>query len=260
MLLDLVCRRALHAGHEVVDLEDLDVRADLRLDLREVGVHVEHARVVVAEEAEAGPPGSARGGGRLDPAAQAVPGGIARQQRARDRVVRDPRARERARELRHAAGRAVREPLARGHRLVVEAARRLQVEDHDRRLGRLHRGQHLRRGRIGRGVDHDEVDAARGKQVAGLARALGRVDEACRDDLGAELCEARLDIALVAQEALMQALELRPVGRQADTEEPDPRALALSGDRRHGALLPDAGSRRLARRAAALARRVRARL
>ena len=69
-----------------------------------------------------------------------------------------------------------------------------------------------------------------GKQVAGLARALGGVDEARRDDLGAELCEARLDIALVAQEALVQALELRPVGRQADAEEPDPRALALSGE------------------------------
>ena len=59
----------------------------------------------------------------------AVPRRVAVEQRARDRAVGDARPRERAGELRHAAGRAVREPLARRHRLVVERARRLQVED-----------------------------------------------------------------------------------------------------------------------------------
>ena len=71
--------------------------------------------------------------------------------------------------------------------------------------------------------------------------------------------EALLDVALVAEQPLVQALELRPVGGQADAQQPDARARALRGSRRHGALLPGAGSLRLARRAAALARRVRAR-
>ena len=235
------------------------MRADLRRDLREVGVHVEHARVVVAEEAEARAAGAARRGGGLDPAAQLLPGRIAGQQRARDRVVRNTRARERARELGHAAGRAVREPLARGHRLVVEAARGLQVEDDDGHLRRLHCGQHLRGRRVRRRVEHDDVDAAGRQQVAGLARALRGVDEAGGDDLGAELGEARLDVALVAEQALVQALELRPVGGQADADQPDARAHALRRRRRHGAPLPGAGSLRLARRAAALASRVRAR-
>ncbi len=146
--------------------------------------------VVVPEEAEARALHAARRGGGLDPAAQAIPGRVAGQQRARDRVVRDPRAREGARQLGHAAGRAVREPLARRHRLVVETARGLQVEDHDRHLRGLHRGQHLRRGRVGRRVEHDDVDAARGQQVAGLARALGGVDETGRDDLRPELGES----------------------------------------------------------------------
>ena len=43
----------LDAGDEVVDLEHLDVCSGLRVHLREVGVHVEHPRVRVAEEADA---------------------------------------------------------------------------------------------------------------------------------------------------------------------------------------------------------------
>ena len=260
LALDVGSRGALDARHQIVDLEDLDVRADLRLDLREVGVHVEHAGVVVAEEAEARAPHAVRRGGGLDPAAQAIPGRIAREQRARDGVVRDACARERAGELRHAAGRAVREPLARRHRLVVEAARRLQVEDHDRHLRGLHRRQHLRGRRVGRRVEHDDVDAAGGEQVARLARALGGVDETGRDDIGAELGEPPLDVALVAEQPLVQALELRPVGGQADAQEPDARARALTPRRRHDALLPRRrAAARLARRAAALSMRVRAR-
>ena len=38
---------------ELVDLEHLDVRARLRVHLREVGVHVEHPRIRVPEEADA---------------------------------------------------------------------------------------------------------------------------------------------------------------------------------------------------------------
>ena len=43
----------LDALDEVVDLQHLDVGAGLRVHLREVGVHVEHARVGVTEEADA---------------------------------------------------------------------------------------------------------------------------------------------------------------------------------------------------------------
>ena len=74
--------------------------------------------------------------------------------------------------------------------LVVERAGRLQVEDHDRRLRRLHGGQHLRRGRVGRRVEQHQLDRPAASSVARLARALGRVDEAGRDDVGAELRRA----------------------------------------------------------------------
>ena len=127
--------------------------------------------------------------------------------------------------------------------LVVERARRLQVEDHDRRLRRLHRRQHLRRRGVGRGVEHDQLDAARRERLARLARGLRRVDEPGRDDVGAELGELRLEPALVALEPLAQPVELRPVRRQADPEDADPRL-------RHAASAAAASSRR--RRARAL--------
>ena len=84
-----------------------------------------------------------------------------------------------------------------------------------------------------------------------------RVDEAGRDDVGAERGEALLDLALIAEQPLVQAVELRPVGGQADAEEADARARARAAGA-HGA--PSGGATRLlARRAPALAMRVRAR-
>ena len=50
---DLRVGRLRHARAEVVDLEHLDVRADLRVHGGEVRVHVEHAGIGVAHEADA---------------------------------------------------------------------------------------------------------------------------------------------------------------------------------------------------------------
>ena len=94
------------------------------------------------------------GARRVEPLAQGAPRpGSPSRSVPVDRPVRESRAREGARDLRDAACRAVGEPLARGHRLVVERARRLEVEDDDRRVDRLHDGQHLGRRRIRRRVD-----------------------------------------------------------------------------------------------------------
>ena len=129
--------------------------------------------------------------GSVDPLADRVPRRIAVEQRAGDGRVRDPGAGERAGELGHAARRAVREPLARRHRLVVERPRRLQVEDHDRHLRRLHRGQHLRRRRVGRRVERGPARRGR-RQLARppRGRRSRRVDQPGRDDVGAELARA----------------------------------------------------------------------
>ena len=214
------------------------MRTGLGVHLREVGVHVEHPGVRVPEEAEARRAEAAnrRGGG--DPVGERVPGGVAVEQRAGHGRVRDARPRERSRELGHAAGRAVGEPLAGGHGLVVEGAHRLQVEDDDRHLRRLHRREHLRRGGVGRRVEHDQLDPARGEPLPGLARGLRGIDEAGRDDLGPEVGELRLEPEPVALEPLAQPLELRPVRGEADPEDADPaasRALRQRVLRRAGA-------------------------
>ena len=151
-----------------------------------------------------------------------APRRVAVEQRSRDRPVGDPRAGERAGDLGDAAGRAVRQPFGGRHRLVVERPRRLEIEDHDRRIDRLHGRQHLRRRRVGRGVEQDEIGSRCGEHLARLPSAPGACRRGRRRRPRAHPLEARLDPALIALEPLAQALELRPVGGEADPEDADP--------------------------------------
>ena len=79
------------------------MRAGLRVHLREVGVHVEHPRIGVAEETEPGAAQAPDGGRRVEPLAQHVPGAVAVEQRPGDGAIADPRAREGAGQLRDTA-------------------------------------------------------------------------------------------------------------------------------------------------------------
>ena len=163
----------------------------------------------------------ARDAGGPHPRADLPPGALVVVDRARDGVVRDPRARERARDLRHAARRAVGQPLAGAGVRVVERRARLEAEHDDRRLRRLRHRQHRARGRVGDGVAEHEVDLRGREAVARLAARSARVDEPGGDDVPAERADALLDAALVALDPLAEARELRPVGVQADPEHPD---------------------------------------
>ena len=222
LALDRGVLRRLDTGDQVVDLEHLDVRARLGVDLREVGVHVEHPGVRMAEEADARRPNGVNGARGVEPLTQGVPAGVAVEQRPGDRPVGNRRTCQGARDLRDAAGRAICEPFAGGHRLVVERARGLEVQDDDRRVDRLHHGEHLGRCRIRRRVDEEELRSAGGERVAGGAGRLGSVDEARRDDLRAHRLEPLLDPALVSLEPSSQAVELGPVRREPDAEDRDP--------------------------------------
>ncbi len=250
---DLVGPGRLDPGDEIVDLEHLDVRAGLRVHLREVGVHVEHPRVRVPEEADARGSEAVHSARRVEPLAQRVPRGIAVEQRPRQRPVADPRPGQRPRDLRHAAGGAVGEPLAGRHPLVVERARRLEVEDDDRGVDRLHDGEDLGRRRVGRGVEEEELGPRRAERVACRPGRLRRVHEPGRDDLRPHLLEAPLDPALVALEPLAQAVELRPVRGEPDAEHRDPRGSGAAHDPSSGVATP------ACRRASALRSRARAR-
>ena len=227
-LLDLVVlpfdrlgRRRFDPGDEVVDLQHLDVRPGLRLHLRQIGVHVEHPGVRVAEEADPRRSEVVDGARGVQPLAQSDPGGVAVGQRPRDGAVGDSRPGQRARYLGDAARGAVGEPLARRHALVVDRARRLEVEDDDGGIDRLDDREDLRGRRVGGRVDEQELRPRCREGRARHAGRLGRVDETGRDDLGAHLLEATLDPVLVAGEAIAQAVELRPVRRQPDAEHRD---------------------------------------
>ena len=66
-----------------------------------------------------------------------------------------------------------------------------------------------------------EIDLIRREQIARGAGGLLGVDEPGGDDLAAELAHAFLHPRLIALDPLAQALELGPVGREADSEHTD---------------------------------------
>ncbi len=198
----------------------------LRLHLREVGVQVEHSWICVPQEADACGPQAVNGVGRVQPLAQHVPGRVVADERACHGLVWDARTRERACDLRDAARRTIGEPFAGSHAFVIERACRLKIEDDDGRIDGLHDRKHLRRCRVRRRVEHDEVEAFSGQCRAGLSCSLGAVDQPGRHDFCTHFLESCFDLLLVALEPLTQAVELRPVRGKADSEHADARRRA----------------------------------
>ena len=180
--------------------------AEVRALLREVGIDVEHAAVVVAHHAEAvvlHRVGDAGGG---DPVGHFVPARGIVAQHAGHLVERDAGPVEDVGDFRHRAGRAIRQPLA-GHlravaelveRRVVDRGRGLQIENDHRHLRAANHRQHRRREGVGRDVQKDEVDVGPAEIVPGDERLLRRVDEPEVHDLDAQRRELLLRLAEIA--------------------------------------------------------------
>ena len=186
-------RDSLAERGELVDLQDLDVAAERGAVLGEVGVDVEHAAVVVAHHAQAivlHHVGDAGGG---DPIGDFVPTTRVVAEHAGDLVERDAGPVEDVGDLRHGAGGAIRQPLARHlrpvaesvERLVVDRRRRLQIENDHRHFRAPHDRQHGRRQGVRRDVQEDEVDVRPAEVVPRDERLFRRVDQAEVHDLDA---------------------------------------------------------------------------
>jgi len=106
----------------------------------------------------------------------------------------------------------------------------LEIEDDDGGVDGLDDRQDLRGRRVCGRVDEQELRLRRRQGRARRAGSLGRVDETGGGDLGAHLLETTLDPALVADEALAQAVELRPVRSQTDAEHGDAQGSVLAHD------------------------------
>ncbi len=186
----------LDTGDELVDLEHLDVRTRLGMHLREVGVHVEHPGIRVAEEADARRTKVVHGARCVEPLGSDVPRGVAVEQRPRDRSVGDRGPCQCAGDLRDAARGAVGEPFAGRHRLVVERGSRLQVEDDDRRVDRLHDGKDLGRRRVRRRVDEQEPRSSARPGHPPAARAACGVSTRPAETTSAPISSSRRSMPL----------------------------------------------------------------
>ena len=194
-------------------------------EARQVGVHGEHAAVIVAEHAHAVAPQLRCRPGGIDPRPDPFPDRILRQI-ARDDIVTQSEPVEHAGHLGHRAGLAVGEPLA-GHPspvahrvepVVVDSRLGLQIQHDDRNAQPLYDGQYGRRKRIRRYVEEDQFRTVLAQQ---LRRRLGfgrLVDHPGVDNLGSRFGEPIGYPAAVPLQTSQQALELGPISVQSYSE------------------------------------------
>ena len=109
---------------------------------------------------------------------------------------------------------------------VIQRAGRLQIEDQHRGAGPLNGGQNLAARGIGADVANDQLHSFAGEEVARGGGGRGRIHQPGVNHV-AELVQVAADDALVAFQPALQALELRPVSRQANAEQPDFSSLGL---------------------------------
>ncbi len=208
--------------------------------LGEVAVHVQHARISLAEKTDAAALELADRRRRADPVLNLLPGalriGMAGRrftkpaaldpQHAGHDVEINAAARKGAGNLGHAAGATIRQPFPGVGLGVIQRADRLQIEDQHRGAGFLDGWQHLAARGIGADVTDDQLHSFVGEERARGGRRRRRIHQPGVHHV-AEPVQVTADDALVALEPGFQALELRPVGRQANAEQPDFASLSL---------------------------------
>ncbi|VED46094.1 Uncharacterised protein [Raoultella terrigena] len=147
-------------------------------------------------------------------------------QRPDDHFPADPGAIKHVRQLRRAACLAMRQPLAGARPAIGQIANHairqgalgLESEDQHRHAKLLHQRQHRRAQGVGADGDHDDVRGklpeAPGQRIA----FLQRIDQPTVDDIDRRRAELPFNLLQIAQQALLKAAELWPVGIEPDTK------------------------------------------
>ena len=195
----------------------------------EVGVDVQHAIIVMAEESHAVVGHGVRDAGGFDPFVEFGPDGIVVQERAGDLVKIDAGALEGVRDLGNRAGGAPGEPVASHFRaiakvvecLVVDGLAGLEVHDHDRNLGALSHRKHGGGKRVSGDIEENDVHLRAPEETPGLGGALRRIHQTRVADFDSGASEFVRDLGDISLEAFLEALELRPVGLEADAKKSD---------------------------------------
>src|SRR5439155_22932238 len=124
-------------------------------------------------------------------------------------------------DLRHAARLAVRQPFAGAGLGIFELRRWLKVENQNRPLGALDRGQYLAAGRIRRHVTTDQIDIFANEAIACSSGGGLIVHHADIHNSRVKLVELSSHKSPVRREPILQPRELRPICGQPDAEEAD---------------------------------------
>ena len=196
--------------------------------LGQVAVNVEHAAVVVAEDA--GPvlahPGGDLGG--VHPIADFLPGCFVGEEAGHE-VIGDTCPVEDAGDFRCGAGLAMLQPAG-GHQaavaelielIIVKLRYGLEVEHHHRHARLLHHGQDGGRQRVSGDVEKNQLDLLAAEQGGGRSRFGGMVHQTRVHQVHAEAAQTRGNLSLITREPLAQAVELRPVSVEADAKKAD---------------------------------------
>ncbi len=106
------------------------------------------------------------------------------------------------------------EPFARRRFLVIDLHSRLKIQNHGFGPANLMYRQNRCARHIRRRVGKNKINVGFGEEAAGLMAALRIIDEAEVHDLGTQLHQLLLNKRTVADQALSQSFELRPIGFQ----------------------------------------------
>ena len=195
--------------------------------LGEVGIHVEHPRVGVAQETETRAPQHSHRCRRLAPGTQAAPDPLIVIEHPGDDLEFNAGAVKSVGNFRHATGRTTGKPAAGVHRFIVERRFRLQIQHQHRHFGLLHNRQDLRTGGVGGRMTDEQIDIFCRQPAARLKGLLRRINHAQADHLG-KVGQLGNDMLVILFQLLFQAGKLRPIRRQPHSKETNARLWVIA--------------------------------
>ena len=228
---DLFWRHPLAQLSQFAHFQQFKVIAEDGRLLGQVAVDVQHAAVVMAEDADAVLPHHPANFDGLDPFGDLLPCDPVVEIAGHQPVI-DAGPTKNASDLRGRTRLAVFEPHA-GHRSavaqgverrVVEFRHRLQIQHHDRRRDGLRQRQDRGRQGVRRDVQKNQIDARAAETLRGFTRFQRIIDDAAVHNVPAQFLQPAGDYCLIAAEPIEKAGKLRPISIQADAEQADPRA------------------------------------
>ena len=228
---DLIRWHVAAQGCEFVHFDDLYVSTEGRALQGQIGVHIQHAPVIVPHHAQAIMFHDMSDLCRGQPVRDFVPRRVVILEHSRDLKERNAGAPENIGDFRRRTRLAPGQPFA-GHaaaildrveRGIIDGPTRRQIQNDDRNLGPTHDRQHGGGQRVGSDVEKEEVHIRLPERVPGLDGFFRGVDHPQIHDLDARAAQPPRYSCTVLIEPGQQTIKLSPIRLEADGKQSYPK-------------------------------------